>query len=213
MTSETETSAIALTRSVQDSTKCLAPTPKQIDALILEHAAAQADLQSGGAIKKLPGESAADLGVRLKAWEAEAGGIRKAALIVAEDVKGRLLAMVAAHGLKHTEKSVRLSGEHNRATVTTGTRSEVQPGAVDNLKAYLDKSEIPELAGRFFIEHISYSMVAGPSEVLKTLTLGARIRTRMTSLIALCFENKTNSPSLKIETVAAAKPATSAKAA
>jgi hypothetical protein len=191
----------------------LAPTPKQIDALILEHAAAQADLQSGGAIKKFAGESAADLEVRLKAWQTTASEIRTAASAVAEEVKGRLVAMVAAHGLKHAEKSMRLSGEHNRATVTRGTRVEMLAAGVDNFKANLDKSEIPGIAGKFFTEHVSYSLVAGPAEVLKTLELGARIRTKLTALIALCFEIKTNAPSLKIEAVAAEKPAKTAKAA
>lgn len=188
----------------------IAPTPKQVDALILEHAAAQAELQSGGAIKKLAGESAADIEARYKTWETEADGIRKAAQLVAEEVKGRLVAMVTAHGLKHAEKSLKLFGEHGWAMTTTATRVETVATAVDTFKTRLEKSKIPGIAGLFFTKHVSYSLVAGPTEVLKTLSLSARLRTRLTVLLALCFEVKTNAPSLKTGAVAAAKPAKTA---
>ena len=189
-----------------NQTPAIAPTPKQIDALILEHAAAQADLLSGGAITKKPGESAAELEARLKEWQKAAAEKRAAATAVAEEVKERLVAMVTAHGVKHAEKSMRLNGEHNRATVTRGTRVETVAAGVDNFKASLDKSKIPGISELFFTEHVTYSLVASPAEVLKTLDIGTRIRKKMTELIGLCFEVKTNAPSLKVETVAAAKP-------
>jgi hypothetical protein len=182
------------------------PTHKQIDALILEYAAAAADLTSSGAVQRLPGESAADLEIRLKAWHKTTGEAQAIALAVALDAKARLLVMVAAHGVKHAEKSMRLSGVHNQATVTRGTRVDTLPAGVAGLKAYVDQSEIPGIAAMFFVEHTTYSLVAGPAAVLKTLDLGGRIRARLTTLIALCFDIKSNAPSLKIDAIAAAKP-------
>jgi hypothetical protein len=186
------------------------PTPKQIDALILEYAAASADMQSHGAVKRQPGESAAELEERLQSWTRATSEAQAVARVVVLDAKSRLLAMVAAHGARHAEKSMRLNGEHNQATVTRGTRVEVQPDRVAKLKTHLDQIEIPGIASLFFTEHISYSLVAAPAEVLKTLELGGRIRTKLTALIALCFKIKTNEPSLKIAAVAAAKPARAA---
>jgi hypothetical protein len=185
------------------------PSRKQIDALILEYAAAQADLQSYGAVKRRAGETAADIEVRLKAWSKAAGEAQAAALLVVVDAKTRLLALVAAHGARHAEKSMRLSGEHNQATVTRGTHVETRPAGVANLKAHLD-DKLPGIVELFFTEHISYSLVAGPAAVLKTLEIGERIRTKLTALIALCFEIKTKAPGLKIDAVAAAKPSKAA---
>jgi hypothetical protein len=187
-------------------TLAIAPTLKQIDALILEHAAAQAELLSGGAIKQLPGESAAELEVRLKAWQKTAAETRAAATAKADEVKERLVATIKAYGVKHAEKSMRLSGEHNRATGTWGTRVETVTAGVSNLKEALGKSKIPGISEMFFTEHITYQLVASPAEVLKTIKLTQRMREKINSLIALCFEVKTNAPSLKVEAVAAAKP-------
>jgi hypothetical protein len=77
---------------------------------------------------------------------------------------------------------------------------------VDELRGYLDKSKIPELSGRFFLQHISYSLVASPAEVLKTLKLGKRIREKIDTLLHLCFDSKATTPSLKIAAVEAVKP-------
>jgi hypothetical protein len=191
------------TMTQQDTTP---PTHKQIDALILEYAAASADFQSSGNVKRLAGESAAELGVRLAAWDDANDSTQAAAQLVVLDVKARLVAMVAAHGARHAEKSMRLSGDHNQATVTRGTQAEIQPDGVAELKAYLDKIKIPDITKMFFTERISYSLVAGPAEVLKTLTLGSRTRIKMTALVASCFKIKSNAPALKIEAIAAAKP-------
>lgn len=187
-------------------TPIAAPTPKAVDAMILEHAAAQSCLQSGGAIQRQPGESAAALELRFKAWQTNAAEFRAAAQVKADEVKGRLLAMVAAHGTRHAEKSMRLVGEHNRATVTTGTRVETKPEGVEAFKTALEKSEIAGIADLFFIKHVTYSMVAGPAAVLETLELGTRLRNRLAGLAALCFKVATMAPALKIESTAAAKP-------
>jgi hypothetical protein len=202
MTSDTSTQAAP--------TPTLAPTPKQIDALILEHTAAQAYLQSGGKIEKLPGESAAGIAMRLKAHLLAEVEFKKSASEVANEVKARLTAMVETWGVRHSEKTMRIEGIHNIAKNTTGTRVVVDGDAVENVKIYLDALEMPDLVEKFFTQHISYSMVKGPAAVLKTLTLAARIRARLTKLLKLTSDVVTNAPYLTIEAVAPAKPATTA---
>jgi hypothetical protein len=152
----------------------LAPTPKQIDALIAEYAAAQNKAAALGAVAKLSSDAAGE-------------------------IKVRLTAMVEQWGGRHTEKSKRLAGLHNTATTTTATRVSIDDGAVETFRAYLGTTEMPELAGQFFVAHTSYSLVSGPDEKLKTLTMGARLRTKITGLLKGCFQIKTNAPSLKVE--------------
>jgi hypothetical protein len=158
-----------------------APTPAQVDALVNEYAQAQSDAAAAATAA------------------AVAAGL-------SDEVKQRLVAMVKTFGFRHTEKSLRLAGNHNRATITTGTRTTVDAAAVEKFRTYLGKQELTEISGRFFVEHVSYSLVEGPQEVLKTLSLGKRIRDKAASLIALCFQIKTNAPSLKIETVTPVAP-------
>jgi hypothetical protein len=158
-----------------------APTPAQADALIDDYAKVHSDAQAAATLAKMT-----------------AG--------VADEVKGRLVAMVEAHGFRHTEKSKRLKGLHNTATTTTATRVSVDDAAVETFRNYLAERELAEISGRFFVEHVSYSLVQGPQEVLKTLSLGKRIREKVASLLGLCFQIKTNAPSLKIETVTPAEP-------
>jgi hypothetical protein len=153
-----------------------APTPAQVDALVSEYAKAQ-------------GEATA------------AATAAKVAQGLANEVKDRLVAMVELHGFRHTEKSKRLAGLHNTATTTTATRVSVDDAAVGAFRSYLEDHELAELSGRFFVEHVSYSLVEGPQEVLKRISVGKRIREKIASLLGLCFQIKTNAPSLKIETV------------
>lgn len=158
-----------------------APTPRAIDALIAEYAQAQ------------------EIAIA-------AGAEAKAKTAIADAVKVRLTAMVEEYGARHTDKSKRLAGLHNTATTTTATRVSVDAGAVDAFKSYLDQAEMPELVDRFFSTRVTYSLVEGPADVLKTLSLGKRVHTKISSLLGLCFQVKTNTPSLKVEVVAAAKP-------
>ena len=150
------------------------PTPKEIDALIAEYAAAQ--------------------GIAL-----EMGAMAKEASDTAGGIKVRLTAMVETWGGRHTAKSKRLAGLHNTATTTTATRVSVDDAAVEAMRTFLSTTEQPELAEQFFVSHTSYSLVAGPDEKLKSLTMGGRLRAKIRSLLKNCFEIKTNTPSLKIE--------------
>lgn len=151
------------------------PTRAQVDALVNEYARVQGDATAASTAAKV------------------AQGI-------ADEVKERLVVMVESFGYRHTEKSKRLAGLHTQATTTTGVRTTIDDEAVETFRRYLEKKELSEIAGRFFVEHVSYSLVQGPQEVLQTLSLATKIRDKVTSLLGLCFKIKTNAPSLKIVT-------------
>ena len=151
-----------------------APTAKQIDALIAKYSAAQTSADALAATARISGAAAGE-------------------------IKVELTAMVEKWGGRHTEKSKRLAGLHNFATTTTATRVSIDDAAVEKLRGYLSTSETPELAQEFFAAHTSYSLVSGPDEKLKSLTMGARLRTKITSMLKGCFQIKTFAPSLKVE--------------
>jgi len=158
-----------------------APTPKQIDALIAKYSAAQTRADALAATARILGAAAGE-------------------------IKVELTAMVEKWGGRHTDKSKRLEGIHNTATTTTGTLTWIDAAAVEKLRLYLGKTETPTLAKEFFEEHTTYNMVKGPAGKLKTLTMGARLRTKLTAKIGLCFKIDTKAPSLKVE-LAELKPA------
>jgi hypothetical protein len=150
------------------------PTPQQIDQLIAKYAEAQAEAASYSATAKIAGDAAGEIKIRLTAMTEKWGG-------------------------RHTEKSKRLAGLHNTATTTTGTLVSVVADKVEKLRVYLGTTKTPELAGEFFVEHTTYSLLKGPGEKLKTLVMGTRLRTKITGMIAACFDIKTKTPSLKVE--------------
>jgi hypothetical protein len=158
-----------------------APTPKQIDELIAEYAAAQNEAAALGAAAKLLSDKAGE-------------------------IKASLTATVERWGARHTEKSKRLAGLRHLAQTTTATRVSIDDAAVEKLRAYLGTTETPELAQEFFVAHTSYSLVSGPGDKLKTLTMGTRLRTKITGMLKGCFTIKTSAPSLKVE-LAELKPA------
>lgn len=158
-----------------------APTPEEIDTLIANYAEAQGEAMAIGAVAKL---------------KLDAAGVLKA----------QLTATVEQWGARYTEKSKRLAGAHHTATTTTGTRIAIDPAAVAQFKDYLDSAELPDVVERFFLAHTSYSLVDGPTEVLRTLDLGKRIRAKIAALVGLCFQVKTNAPSLKVDVAELAKP-------
>jgi len=152
----------------------LAPTPKAIDQLIAEYALAQSEAVAMGAVAKLKSDAAGE-------------------------IKIRLTAMVERWGGRHTEKSKRLTGLQNTATTTTATRVSIDDAAVEKLRFYLGTTETPELAEEFFSAHTSYSLVSGPTEKLATLTMGARLRGKISGMLKCCFDIKTSTPSLKVD--------------
>jgi hypothetical protein len=151
-----------------------APTLKQIDKLIAEYKWAQDDVAATAAVAKTSSEAAAV-------------------------IKVELTAMVEQYGARHTEKSKKLAGLHNSAITTTATRVSIDDAKVEELREYLVTTERPELAEQLFSAHTSYALVSSPDEKLKTLTVGASLRAKMTRMIKACFEIKTGTPSLKVE--------------
>jgi hypothetical protein len=167
-------------------TAAVAPTPKEVDKLIVEYAAAQKTMISAQTVSSI-------------------------ATGAANKLKAQLTLMVETYGLRHTECSKRLEGIHGRATTTTGKTLSTDSNAVDNVKTYLDSSHMPDLVERFFTAHTSYSLVAAPDDVLKTLSVAARVREKLTSLLALCNKVGLKTPSLKVEYVEPVAPAKKAK--
>lgn len=151
-----------------------APTPAEIDALIREYSDAQ---QVATAAK-----TAATV-----AQEA------------ADRVKVRVIEMVETFGRRHTEKSKRLEGIHHKATTTTATCVVTDPVAIEQLHEYVEQADLVELEGKLFVKQVSYSLVASPDEVLRTMSLGARIRAKLTAMVKSCFKITTKAPSLKID--------------
>lgn len=151
-----------------------APTPKQIDTLIAEYAAAQSKAAALGTVAKMASE---DAGV----------------------LKARLTEMVETFGGRHTEKSKRLAGLHNEAMTTTATPTVIVPAAVDSFLVFLRAKAMARLLGFFFKREIVYSLVAAPAEVLRNLKLSDKVRETVTPMVASCFEVKKNAPSLKVK--------------
>lgn len=164
-----------------------APTPKQIDALIAEYSEAQQVATAAKTASSVAQEAADRIKVRLVEW-------------------------VETFGRKHTEKSKRLEGIHNKATTTTALTTVTDPVAIDTLHEYLEKQELVELEGKLFQKHITYTLVAAPREVLAKVSLAGRIRAKLTALVDHCFKTTTKAPSLKIE-VAQVEAAGKGKAA
>lgn len=161
-----------------------APTPKQVDALVEKYSAAQQVVEGYSTAYDVANAAAGEL-------------------------KAELIKLTQAHGFQHTAKSKKLLGLHSEAMVTTGTRSEVLADKVEKFRGYLAK-RFPGLSARFFTEHVSYMMVAGPSAVLKTLELPTKDRTKIEQLVSACFDTKTIAPSLKVTVVPAEVPAKAA---
>lgn len=150
------------------------PTPKAIDALILKYSGLESELDAADAV-----------------WTA--------AKVKLGAAKEELVALVEQFGSQHSAKSKKLDGARHSATTTTGTLTTVDAVAVEKLKAYTDGAEVPELSSLLFSERVSYQLVDAPNEVIGGLDMPTRIRTKLKSLVALCFQVKTKAPSLKVD--------------
>jgi hypothetical protein len=150
------------------------PTPKEVDALIAEYADAQQIVAATRAAASVAQESA-------------------------DRVKTRLVEMVETFGRRHTEKSKRIEGIHNKATTTTATCVVTDAVAIEKLHEYVEQQDLVELEGKLFVKQVSYALVGSPDEVLRMMSFTARIRTRLTALVKSCFKITTRAPSLKID--------------
>lgn len=136
-----------------------APTPAEVDALIVEFATAKKTV---------------------------------------EDSKKKLTDLVEQWGRQHTPKSKRLDGLNgSTATTTTATPTVEVPAAIERLRGHLKKT--PKLMRSFFQRMVSYSFRPAPAAILQELKLDEETREELAPMIALCFEQKKNAPSLTVE--------------
>jgi hypothetical protein len=142
--------------------KIVAPSPKEVDALIVKYAEAQK---------------------------------------TAAETKVKLTDLVEQWGRQHTDKSKRLDGLNgSTATTTTATPSVEVPAAIERLLGHLKKT--PKLMRQFFRRQVTYSLVPAPARVLLDLKADDETRETLTPMVALCFTQKKNAPSLKVECAA-----------
>ncbi|MFP5268477.1 MAG: hypothetical protein ACLGQU_14080 [Acidobacteriota bacterium] len=150
------------------------PAPRQIDALIEEYAALQSSLLQQRDVQRSLQEKC-------------------------DERKAKLLEWIEAYGVHHTGKSCRLHGLHHSAVATTATLVQVDEAACDAFRGYLEKTLPEGAAERFFTRQVSYHIVKGPDEVLRTLELPARIRNRVSELVRACFRVTAKAPSLRVD--------------
>lgn len=122
-----------------------------------------------------------------------------------ETRKQALLDLIEQHGFSHTEKSKRIKGVHHMATATTATLVQVDDDACDRFRTFLAEKVDAKLTDRFFSQRVTYQLVSGPGDVLRTLELPARMRLKLTELVQACIRVTTKAPSLKVDVAEVAK--------
>jgi hypothetical protein len=121
-----------------------------------------------------------------------------AAKKIEAETKVKLTALVEQWGRCHTAKSKRLDGLNgNTATTTTATPSVEVPAAVAQLFGLLKKT--PKLMRQFFQRQVTYLLVPAPATVLADLKVDDEMREALTPMVALCFTQKKNAPSLTVD--------------
>lgn len=157
-------------RETRDS----APAPRQIDALIEAYASLQSALLEQRAVQRELQEQC-------------------------DERKAELLELIEAYGVEHTGKSRRLQGLHHSAMATVGTLVQVDDQACESFRGYLEKTLPGGIAERFFSRHVTYQIVKGPDEVLRSLELPARVRNKVSELVRACFRVTAKAPSLRVD--------------
>lgn len=155
-------------------TQPVAPSGKKIDDLIFRYSVLKAAVDAADATKK---KAQAD----------------------ADVLKAEVIALVKQFGAKHAEKSKRLTGLRNTATITIGSVTTIVDAAVELFRKYLLNLNRPGLVSLFFTETTTYQLVGSPREVVKTLDVPAKTREKLTTLLAVCFDTKSKEPSLKVD--------------
>lgn len=158
------------------------PKPQAIDDLIFRYSVLKTAVDAASVVKT---KAEADMGV----------------------LKAEVIALVQSFGAKHAEKSKRLKGLRNTATITTGTKTTLLDAFVEKFRQYLLKLATPDVYKMFFTAITTYQLVASPAEVLKSLNVPAKVRTRLKVLLAQCFEVTSNAPSLKVDVAETANAA------
>lgn len=150
------------------------PRPQAIDDLLFRYSVLKAALDAAGVVKK---KAEDDVNV----------------------LKAEVIALVQSFGAKHAEKSKRLKGLRNTATITTGTKTTLLDAYVEKFRLFLVKLAMPAVYKLFFTETTTYQLVASPGEVLNSLDVPRAIRTKLHVLLTQCFEVTSNAPSLKVD--------------
>jgi hypothetical protein len=123
--------------------------------------------------------------------------------------KALLLNLIETYGYvpPNAEKSRRLDGVEMVATMTVGSSVEVKSDPVTKLQLRLSHFKKPRVFKQLFSKTIKYSLVKDASTSLKLAiqTLPAEAQAEILVLFTSCFEVNTNTPSLKVETVAVIK--------
>jgi len=133
---------------------------------------------------------------------------QKAAKKVVDDAEEAVVKMVDSfgHSPEKAERSKRLEGRRNVATVTRGTTISIDETSVLGLRSYLFDQKLEGLFPLFFAPETSHKLVAGAKDVLKKFKLQERVEQKIASLFGRTFDVKTNSPSLKVQVIKAEKP-------
>lgn len=150
------------------------PKPQVIDDLIFRYSVLKAAVDAAGVVKS---KAEADMNV----------------------LKAEVIALVQSFGAKHAEKSKRLKGQRNTATISTGSTTSLVDAAVEKFRRFLVGLAMPGVYKLFFTETTTYQLVASPGEVLSGLDVPTAIRTKLKGLLALCFEITSKAPSLKVD--------------
>jgi hypothetical protein len=136
----------------------------------------------------------------------------KAAEIVAEQYKAKLIFLVDSFGTQpgKAEQSLRLAGRRNTVTVTRGTTMLVNEPAVEEFKRYLGDMGV-QIFELLFTATTKHALREGARGLLKRLSLPRRTEEKVLSLFGRCIDVKSKSPSVKVEVIKPAKPAKKAR--
>jgi hypothetical protein len=123
----------------------------------------------------------------------------------ADKVKAIILATVEQHGFvpNNAEKSRRVEARKYVATVTTGTAVEISDEKVTALELLLSQARCPKMFSALFDRRVDYSLAKTAAVAIKTTLWPKRFAEDIRSLYATCFQPKTKTPSLDVESRAA----------
>ena len=110
------------------------------------------------------------------------------------------------HPAPGAERSTRLEGKRNEATVTRGTTIVINETAVAAFRAFLFGNKLEGLFPKFFAAETKHKLVKGARDVVKGVQLAQRVEEKLASLFGRAFDVKTNEPSLKVKTITPEKP-------
>ena len=137
-----------------------------------------------------------------------------AAKAVHETCKLGLIAVVEAHGNvpAGADKSKRVSGRRNEATITRGTTIEINEDGVAELERYLDDKQLPTLFHQLFATCTKHMLLKGAAELLPTVQIRKPEHDRISTLFGQCITAKPKAPALKVTLITPEKPVRTSRA-